>query len=125
MIEFTVPMLPPKECSTNARVHWAVRHKATQGYKEAVFYCAKEAGIVPVKPYRYAIITVTCLVKQRRTRDEDNWRARFKPGQDALVAVGLIARDDTDHIRLRPLKFVKDKERAPATVIQIQEVKKI
>jgi len=120
MFEVIVPMLPPKQCSPNARVHWAVRNKFSRAYKEAVYYCS--CGVVrPEKPYRYAVLEIICLVAQRRVRDEDNWKARFKPGQDALVTAGVIEFDDTAHLSVLPLKFVKDKVRAPATIIKVQE----
>ncbi len=122
-IEITVPMLPPKQCSTNSRVHWAVRNKFSRMYKEAVYYCSC-AVARPAKPYQYATLEITCIVAQNRVRDDDNWKARFKPGQDALVSAGIIAFDDSAHITVLPIKFVKDKYRAPATIIKIQEGKR-
>ena len=117
-VTIRVPMLPPWECSPNARVHWAARHRAIKRYKEAVYYSALEHK--PEQPYEYAEIAVTCIVAQKRVRDADNWAARFKPGQDALVLAGIIARDDTEHLRVMPMQFVVDRSRAPLTVIEVR-----
>lgn len=116
-----VPMLPPQQCSPNARSHWAVRNRYGREYREAVYYCACAAGR-PEKPYEYAELSIIFIVAQRRIRDEDNWKARFKPGQDALVLAGVIAFDDVARLQVRPVRFEVDKDRAPATVIRVKEI---
>ncbi len=121
-IEFTVPFLPPKECSPNARVHWRQRNKASRYYKEAVYYSAINTLAIPPAPFQQAELTVTCIVGQLRARDEDNWKARFKPGQDALITAGIIARDDVGHLKVNPMTFIVDKIRAPATLIRVVKV---
>lgn len=121
MIEFIVPMLPPKECSPNWRGHWSARMRASRAYKEAVYYCSY--GVTrPEKPYEHAQVNITCVVAEDRIRDADNWHGRFKPGMDALVAAGIIAYDDVNHINSW-VEFEVDKDRAPATIIKVQEDK--
>ena len=121
MIEFIVPMLPPVECSPNWRGHWGKRMRASRTYKEAVYYCA--CSVRPGAPYQYAVLEIICVVAQRRVRDEDNWKARFKPGQDALVLAGVIAFDDTAHLKVKPVRFEVNRSRAPATVIRVARLK--
>ncbi len=133
-MEIKVPMLPPAECSPNWRGHWAERYTASKGYKEAVGWSVKsEMQKVPYHkldsglylcefPWDKAEMSLTFVVKEERIRDEDNWRARFKPGQDALVEAGLLVYDDLKHLTIRGIEFKVDKDKAPQTVIEIHEI---
>lgn len=124
-----VEMLPPAEVSPNARVHWSKRHRATQEYKSAVFYAAVDMknrlGRLQWKPgyppFDRALIKLTFIFPNFRTRDEDNLRTRFKPGQDALVAAEIINNDSVEDIVYEPVKIIVDKEMAPRTIIELEE----
>jgi len=114
MIIFEVPMLPPKECSPNWRGHWAQRSEASKAFKEAVFYLAP-------KDVRFekARLDLTFVFKDKRRRDEDNLRSRFKPGQDALVIAGLIPDDNRRYLVMGDIEVEVDKTRAPLTIIKL------
>lgn len=115
-----IPMLPPKEYSLNARVHWAVRKRAGDAYKQAVYACCREVMPQDWQALESARMRLEFVVAEDRIRDEDNWRARFKPGQDALCAAGVIKHDDLKHLTCTGITFVVDKARAPLTIIQIE-----
>lgn len=127
-----VPFLPPAECSPNARVHWSDRYKTSSPYQSSVFYCAVDARNRlyhrPRRigdsdpPFDRARLDLTFVVANRRSRDEDNWRARFVPGQNALVQAGLIPDDMPAHLVLGEIHFEVDKARAPLTIIDLVAV---
>ena len=119
-----IPALPPIEYSPNSRVHWSQRFKAGNKYSHDVFYMAVDArnkaylkGITDF-PWQQAYCEATFFVAEERIRDENNWRARFKPGQDALVSAGLILKDDMEHLQVK-VSIVVDKDRAPLTIIKL------
>lgn len=119
-IRIEIPMLPPAEWSPNARVHWARRYKAGKVYRKAVFYEAVNARVkVNWKALEYARMGLEFIFPEERIRDEDNHRARFKPGLDALVEAGIIQFDDLTHLHCYKIICTSDKERAPMTIITI------
>ena len=68
------------------------------------------------------MINLTFVFPEHRRRDRDNLQARFKPGQDAMVDAGLLLDDDVDHLQPGKVDILVDPERAPLTVIEIEEV---
>lgn len=116
-----VPALPPKECSPNARVHWAARYKAGKKFKEVVGWSARASipNLADFVPMDKAEMSLTFVVAEKRIHDADNFIARFKPGQDALVTMGLLAQDDINHLTVTGIKFEVDKTRAPMTIIKL------
>ena len=123
-----VNSLPPVEFSPNARVHWAKRYKAGKQYKQEVYYNAlqaitslskKESSLLPLP---YAEMSLLFVVGEERIRDENNWVARFKPGQDALIFAGIIAFDDMKHLKCKSISFEVNRGKAPKTIIKIKEV---
>lgn len=125
-----VPQLPPASWSPNARVHWRVRYQEGQVYRLAVFYsCVDARNKLERAPWRpgfppftRAKLNLSFVFATGRKRDEDNLRARFKPGQDALVEAGLIKDDAPEHLLMGDIFIVVDKERAPLTIIELKEV---
>jgi hypothetical protein len=117
-IRIEASQLPPVECSPNWRGHWVKRYKAGQIFKKAVHYSCLEQN--HSKPLKEPTLNLTFVVAQERTRDEDNWRARFKPGQDALVDAGVITKDDVKHLKIGYIKFVVDKKLAPRSIIELR-----
>lgn len=127
MLVITVPLLPPKEYSPNARVHWAERKRAGDAYRDAVYFEAvnrrnlfdKGKNIeTRWKALEYADIGIALIFAEERIRDEDNHRARFKPGMDALMMAGIIRHDDMKHITSRVV-CATDEARAPLTIITV------
>lgn len=128
-----VSQLPPISASPNWRGNWAERYKAGKVYQEAVFYSCVDARnrleSVPRRPgftpFRKARLDLSFVFPNHRTRDEDNLRARFKPGQDAIVDAGLIIDDDPEHLTMGKVNILVDPDRAPLTVIEIEELNEI
>ena len=125
-----VNQLPPAECSPNARIHWAKRYRAAEVYRGSVFYecvSARNIGLLEGRsfPIARAQVHLTFVFGCRRRRDEDNLLARFKPGLDGIVQSGLIMDDDVNHLEISGLDILTDLERAPLTIIDIEEIKKL
>lgn len=125
-MKIEVPILPPAELSPNARVHWAERYRAAQSFLEAVYYSCVQAMNQAGRekwPYCKARVSLTFVFPRGRRRDKDNLVAMFKPGLDALVKVGLLTDDDSKHLTIGEVKVEVDKERAPLTIIELEEEK--
>ena len=99
MITVRLPW-PPKELSPNARVHWAKKAKAANGYR---WYCRAETGTKWwAARSRYASAPVNLAITfhppDRRRRDLDNMLASIKAGIDGIAdALGV----DDQHFSLR------------------------
>jgi len=119
-----IPMLPPAENSPNWRGHWAQRYKASTVYGYAVYlYAQQECMTNDLPVFDRARLDLTFVFPTNRRRDEDNMRARFKPGQDALVKAGIVADDKPEHLEMGTITFHVDKRLAPMTVITLEELK--
>ncbi len=126
-LSIKVPALPPAACSPNFRGHWSKRNKASQQFKRDVHYAALDWKSSLSKdetdnlPLDQAVIDLAFTVKENRIRDLDNWLARMKPGIDALVDAGIIAKDDHEHLRYGKIFFEVDSVKSPLTVITLME----
>lgn len=124
-----ISQLPPEECSPNWRGHWAEKSKAGKIYQGAVFYqCVDARNLLERGPWRPGFppfqnprLDLTFVFPQRRKRDEDNLRARFKPGLDAIVQAGLLEGDSMEKVVLGKITVEVDPERAPLTIIELKE----
>lgn len=123
-----VPQLPPVSSSPNWRGFWAKRHQAGRAYQEDVFYsCVDARNRAFLKgislPFIKTKLNLTFVFGVWRRRDKDNLLARFKPGLDGMVAAGVLLDDDAEHLEISKLDIEVDPERAPLTVIDIEEVR--
>ena len=123
-IQLEIMQLPPAECSPNARVHWVVKKRAGDNFRDEVFYLAlvgkKDAlELGSTFPWEKSELRLTIIVAQKRRRDTDNWLGRAKPGIDALKLAGLIVDDDVEHLTIAKPVFVVDKTRAPRTIFEL------
>jgi len=123
-----VSQLPPFEYSLNSRRNYWQRYKAGKVYQEAVFYECIKAKNMPISigwgeryPFKKPRLDLTFVFSQRRKRDEDNLRTRFKPGQDALVLAGLIEGDSKDNLILGYINIEVDPKRAPLTILELKD----
>lgn len=122
-----IRQLPPVEYSPNWRGHWSQRQGAGKLYQQAIFYeCVNYRNKAMKKlngwyPFEKAILNLTFIFKDRRERDENNLRARFKPGQDALVQAGFIKGDSPQYLVMGGITIEVDPLRAPLTVIDLEE----
>jgi len=124
-----ISQLPPVECSPNWRGHWAQRYKASRTYQAAVFYeCVNTRNKLErvtwrpgFPPFEKARLTLTFVFPYYQERDEDNLRARFKPGQDALVQAELIKGDSPEHLVMGAINIIINRRRSPCTIIELEE----
>jgi len=127
-----VSQLPPVECSPNWRGNWVQRYHASEVYRQAV-YCesVNMRNILerlpqhPSFPFEKARLTLTLVFPSSRKRDQDNLRAMFKPGQDALVQAQLIPDDTPEYLVLGEINIAIDREQAPKTIIDLDEIKRL
>lgn len=125
-LRLVIPMLPPVEFSPNSRVHWSDRYAAGETFGTAVWAtCRNEINTryrnTPWHPFERVTVWLTVVVKEKRRRDDDNFRIRFKPGQDALVQAELVPDDTPDRLKIgADIKVLVDPERAPMTIIDIE-----
>jgi len=126
-----VSQLPPVSSSPNWRGFWPERHKAGKVYHDAVFYCCVDArnriafGGMPLPLFTKARLNLTFVFAEQRRRDRDNCLASFKPGLDAIVDAGLLSDDDAEHLEIGKVDILVDPERAPLTIIEIEEVNNV
>ncbi|GAI65317.1 unnamed protein product [marine sediment metagenome] len=130
MVRIEVPFLPPVEYSPNSRLYWTEKHRAGKVYHDAVFYCCVDARNRGYRegqsfPLVRAKLNLTVVFAELRLRDEDNLLTRFKPGLDAVVDSGILLDDDVEHLEIGEVEVVVDPERAPLTIIELDEIKKL
>lgn len=127
-----VHQLPPIQCSPNWRGYWAARYQSARIYQQAVFYeCINARNKLEKLPWQPGFppfqkpqLDLTFIFPSYRKRDEDNLRARFKPGQDAIVQAGLIEGDSVEDLVMGKVSIEVDKARAPLTIIDLREADK-
>lgn len=126
-----VHQLPPVEYSPNWRGHWSERYQAGRVYQLAVFYSCVDArnrawiagSDLMTFPFITAKLNLTFIFPEQRRRDRDNLLACFKPGLDAIVDAGLVLDDDAEHLEIGKVDILVDPERAPLTVIELEEMR--
>lgn len=124
-----VDQVPPHECNPNWRGHWAQQYRAAMAYRNAV-YCEcvnvrntlKAPWATPTHPFRRARLDLVFIFRRWQGRDEDNLRASFKPGQDAIVLAGLLHGDTPEYLELGKIEIIVDRRQAPKTIIDLEEV---
>ncbi|GAI73692.1 unnamed protein product, partial [marine sediment metagenome] len=125
-----VSQLPPGSSSPNWRGHWGGKYKDSRVYHGAVFYCCVDARNRGYRegvsfPFAKARLDLTFVFAQHRRRDRDNIISRAKPGIDAIVAAGLLSDDDAEHLEIGKVDILVDPERAPLTIIELEEIKRL
>lgn len=120
-----VPFLPPATSSPNIHVHWSDRSPAAREFRDAVrLHCIDERNRQRITaPLEKPVMNLTFIFKERRRRDKDNLRSRFKPGQDGIVDAELLVDDNPEHLITGEIEILVDKERAPLTIIELIELK--
>jgi len=90
MISFAFPW-PFKELNPNARCHWAKKAKAAKQYRNACHLIALAEGARHLITWEGIIhVWIEFVPPDRRSRDDDNLIASFKPARDGLAdALGV------------------------------------
>ena len=76
---------PSKVLSPNARVHWAVKSKATKSYRHACHMLAVQAGLTSIPWDGDVHLWVDFYPPDRRARDQDNMLSSCKGLFDGLA----------------------------------------
>jgi hypothetical protein len=118
-----IPFLPPGEMSPNWRGHWSAQSPAAAEFRRAAWLCCVNRRNLARQwvPFSRPVMNLTFIFGIERRRDEDNMRTRFKPGLDGIVDAGLLVDDDPRRLITGTLEMVVDKDRAPLTIIELEE----
>ena len=119
-----VPQLPPASASPNSRAHWRTKAMFATQYQSDVHLMVLDTfgvGNVPIAEGKRRL-DLTFIFRYPNRRDEDNLRARFKSGLDALVKARLLVDDDPMFLETGTITILVDKARAPMTIIELEDV---
>ena len=117
-----VPMVPDMALGGNSRLHWTKRHRLFQAEKVACYElvyiaCNYDPGI---PHFQHLNLGVEVVFQDKRNRDQDNVMHALKALFDALVQLGVMPDDDTAH-QTTTLTITVDRERAPLTILRMEE----
>jgi len=118
-ITVCIPLLPPKECSPNYHGTLRAKMRATKAWREAAYYCARDAcpGIFP--NFEKAAVRVTYQAPSRAyIKDDDNAIASVKPALDGCVLAGIVCDDSPEHLRVLQVEWDIDKAKEKATILE-------
>jgi len=120
-MRITIPGLPPRDASPNARVHYMKLANVKRNQKDLMIASVLELMPMdrPNEPWEKAHLTITFRASDKRRRDIDNLLSASKAYVDGLVAAGVIIDDSSDNLSYS-LYYEKDKEHA-ATIFDIKE----
>ena len=120
-MRITIPGLPPRDASPNARVHYMKLANVKRNQKDLMIASVLELMPMdrPNEPWEKAHLTITFRASDKRRRDIDNLLSASKAYVDGLVAAGVIVDDSSDNLSYS-LYYEKDKEHA-ATIFDIEE----
>lgn len=120
-LEFIVDRLPPLPNETMYR-HWAVKRKIAQDWKQLIYLSVLDAG-VPVKPLRFARVTLTRCSSRRP--DWDNLASSFKHVLDGLIEARVLEDDSPNHIGCPLYQWRKTTQKAGHIVVCVEEINEI
>ena len=120
-MRITIPGLPPRDASPNARVHYMKLANVKRNQKDLMIASVLELMPMdrPNEPWEKAHLTITFRASDKRRRDIDNLLSASKAYVDGLVAAGVIIDDSSDNLSYS-LYYEKSKEHA-ATIFDIEE----
>ena len=98
-VAITVPHLPHRELSPNARLFYFTRNRLMQAAKDEVVAELRSQGCAQDPLWPKAHLTITFQAKDRRRRDLDNLVAACKPWIDGLVGE-VIVDDSADRLSI-------------------------
>ena len=118
-IVVSISMLPPKECSPNYHGTLRAKMRATKAWRDAAYYCARQAcpGIFP--NYEKAVVRITYQVpSQAYIKDDDNAISSAKPALDGCVLAGIVCDDSPAHLRILGVVWDINKAKDKATILE-------
>lgn len=114
-----IPMLAPKECSPNYHGRLRAKMSATKAWREAAYYCARQAcpGVFP--NYEKAVVRITFQVpSQAYIKDDDNAINSVKAALDGCVQAGIVCDDSPEHLRILQVVWDIGKTKDKATILE-------
>jgi len=90
---------PPKECSPNARVHWATKFRASKKYRHDAATLVKKSRL-KAPASEHIQMWIHFYPPDRRRRDDDNLIASFKPIRDGIADALEV---DDSRFRIHPV----------------------
>lgn len=122
-----IPMLPRSELNPNARVSPFKRAGAAAELRKAAWAIAYNANPAHDVMFEKAKIKVTLVYPNHQvTPDPDNLITMLKPALDGIVDAKIIPNDTKEDVRyVLPMLCEVDPERAPLTVLDIEEVNNV
>lgn len=125
-IAVNIPMLPPRECSPNYHGELRAKMSATKAWREAAYYCARQASPGVFPNYERAVVRVTYQVPSRAyIKDDDNAITSVKPALDGCVLAGIVCDDSPEHLRILQVMWDIDKTKEKATILEFIEMDEI
>ena len=121
-----IPLLPPKECSPNYHGELRAKMSATKAWREAAYYCARQAcpGVFP--NFEKATLKITFQVPSKAyIKDDDNAISSCKSALDGCVLAGIVCDDSPDHLRILPVGWDIDRAKDKATILEFIELDEI
>ena len=114
-LTITLP-LPAKELSPNARVHWAVKDRATKAARTTA--CAvvwEQIGIRNKPLWEKATLQPTFYYKTSAWHDDDNSISSIKAYRDGIADAKVVGNDKD--LKTVDCKILKDKDRPRIEII--------
>ncbi len=114
-VSLAIPGVPPSLNQIGLHSHWAVGRKAKQDWQQWFSIALMEQGV----PRGLASVTAQATIrfKQRRRRDEGNFRALIEKSLgDALVQGGWLEDDTPDLYRFGRVELFAPVDR-PETIV--------
>ena len=118
-----IPLLPPKEVAPNYHGELRAKMRATKAWREAAYYCARNAcpGVFP--NYEKALLRITYQVpSQVYIKDDDNAIASAKAALDGCVLAGIVCDDSPEHLRVLQVVWDIGKNKDKATIFEFIEL---
>ena len=118
--------LPPRNVSSNARVHWRERSRAVKEYREHVAWAVVAATVIPdTLPDRVRVSLLFGIKGGRRAglyqpRDEPNAVDAAKPLFDGLKDARVIRDDSKRHMELGKVEIAS--KQGPWVRVTIEEL---
>jgi crossover junction endodeoxyribonuclease RusA len=91
-ITISIPF-PPRELRPNARVHWAVKARATKHYRTQAWAAALASCNNSPPRWLKASVKVNAFFPTRKQPDPDNLIASLKAAFDGIGDAGIVIND--------------------------------
>ena len=118
-IRIEIPMLAPEEVSPNYHGELRAKMSATKAWREAAYYCARQASPGAFPNYEKATLKITFQVPSRAyVKDDDNAISSVKAALDGCVLAGIVCDDSPEHLRILQVGWDINKAKDKATILE-------